>query len=211
MPFSDSVSRKVPLGLSPGCKASVHGLEGRDDLNGRLVALEELADDGRWRAMLLGDDKKVTIAIKSENLLPAPPSALLITVPAQGEFPEINIPLACSVGVDGYGNKGVRLMYSEFLGLNGLVPAYRRFYGDLLADPDQNELKDLTDQTFLIATSPYQGKLADNECVVVVSKYPVEFDRLVRYQCLEDTGKKVQLGMHKDSRICRIMFPYDIE
>lgn len=212
MPSSNSVSRRVPLGLSSGGKAAIRGLQQRPELNGRLVKLVKQEENGRWKTLLLGEERRLFLAVKPENLLPAPPSALLKTFPAFDEFPEIVVPLACSVGLDGYGNKGVRMMYSEFLGHQSLVPAYRRLTGDLEADPSHDDLDSLLDHMVEVVTSPYrEGPLSENECVVVVSKYPADFKELIQYQCLEDTGNTVQQGMHADSRICKIVFPYDIE
>lgn len=41
--------------LEPGCFASIHGLATRPEYNGRVVALEGLDADGRWRTRLLGE------------------------------------------------------------------------------------------------------------------------------------------------------------
>lgn len=215
MPSSASKSRKIPSKLSAGGRAVIRGLQARPDLNHRLVSCVHEAGD-RWKCILLpvGGTKEV-LGIKPENLQPAPPSAFLLKIPAKNEGgetkKELVVPLACSIGRDGYGNLGVRLMYSEFLGHEALIPVYQRVYGSEDEVPDKSELHGLVDEMFSIVTSPYQGALARNECVVVRSKHEELFDSLIQYECLADTGKRVVVGMHRDPRVCKILFPYDME
>lgn len=219
MPSSSSKSRAIPTKLQAGGRAVLKGLQARPELNGRLVkTVEPVEQDGteatRWKTYLLGNpsgSKDDFMAIKEENLQPAPPSALLYRVAARGGQKELVIPLACSIGTDGYGGKGVRLMYSEFLGREALIPAYQRFFGGDDETPNSEELDAILDEMFGIVTSPYDGHLAKNECVVVRSKYEDLLNALIAYECLMETGKTVVVGMHRDPRVCKILFPYDIE
>jgi len=221
MPSSASKSRAIPTELQIGGRAILKNLQARPELNGRLVkTLKPLQgpDAGnRWQTYLLGDrgnhnkSAKDLLAIKADNLQPVPPSALLYKVAARNNEKELTIPLACSIGADGYGSKGVRLMYSEFLGPEALIPTYQRFFGDEDETPATSELMAIVDEMFGIVTSPYNGPLGENECVAVRSKHEDLFDALVSFECPKDTGKTVVVGMHRDPRVCQILLPCDIE
>lgn len=178
----------------------------RPELNGRLVqCIEQLAPDeaGRrhWKSEILGNDpgqRREIITIRPENVRPVPPSEA------------VRIPVACSVGIDGHGSKGVRVMYSDFMGLEGLLPTIKRFFPG--NDPAaEGLLEEMTKQMYGIATSPYGGPLGDQECVVARSKHEALYNVLTSYQCLRDTGRTAVVGMHRDVRVCEILFPYDIE
>jgi hypothetical protein len=204
------ISRRVPDKLSPNCRAVLQGLQARPDLNNRLVQCIKLVGE-RWKTRLLGQDREEALGVKSENLKPVPPSAFFYKVPANDREAELIVPVTCSVGLDGYGSLGVRIMYSEFMGLQSLIPVYQRFFGGDDEIPPEENLRAITDEMFGMATSPYEYDLEDNECVVAYSKYEELIKSLFDYECLGDTGKTAVLGMHRDVRVCKISFPYTLE
>jgi len=101
MPSSSSKSRAIPTKLQVGGRAVLKGLQARPEVNGRLVkTVKRVPQEGteaRWKTYLLGvpdppGSKDDFMAIKEENLQPAPPSALLYKVAAQGGQKELVIP-----------------------------------------------------------------------------------------------------------------------
>ncbi|CEM25152.1 unnamed protein product [Vitrella brassicaformis CCMP3155] len=198
--------------LSPGSRALLVRLARRPELNNNLCVLVEfLNEEGRWKVRLLGHKARSLspgpICVLPEKLRRVPSSALIMTLPGTADNTAAFKVQCWSYG---YGHKGIRLMYDAFLGREALIPVLQKFF---CFDPDtaEEDAQGITNEMYGIPSSPYQGHLGDNECVIVKSKHEALYNALVDFECIQFMGRTVQLGMHRDPRVCKILFEHTVE
>lgn len=106
---------------------------------------------------------------------------------------------------DGHGGTGIRVHYADFWGDSYLQQVEAKTGGR--GGPYENMGQ------YAAVTSPVSdadGKPADPQlCVIVRSKHEELYDCMAKYGIVEDTGARLTLGYHKDSRIVRIPYKYE--
>jgi hypothetical protein len=195
-------------------RALLVGLQSTE-LNNQLVkVVKYLDDEALWEVRVLGPRQQhgnsAYLCVKEENLRATSPSSFLMEVEFRhpGLYGMTTVPLRCQLGKDGYGQSGIYVMYDDFLGAEALIPVMKAcFYYDE-NKTTQEDLLALKNEIFVVPTSPCQSqRLSPNECVIVRTKHPAVFDALRDYECVVDTGRQAEIGMHRDCRICTINFP----
>jgi hypothetical protein len=206
--------------LCPGSRATLTGLQSKPLLNNHLVDIVKyLQDQDRFQCRPVGQAAKEAaaptflLAIKAYNLRLAPSSAFLVKVEVAGK--RATVPLECSVALDGFGRPGIRLMFSDFLGLDVLIPALLTM--QVLDDEDVLDEEivrgAIAQVEYDIVTSPCydeaaRAKMGAKECVIVRTKHTKEYEAMIDFGLIQDTGKRAQLGFWKDVHVCKINFPF---
>ncbi|KAL7553059.1 hypothetical protein ACHAWF_016313 [Thalassiosira exigua] len=133
--------------------------------------------------------------------------------PVNGQ-PEV--PLRAVHRMDGHGNSGVLLCFSDHLGTDKLVPFADQVYG--YWDSEEDERRDLLDAMvggddsyqYEIVTTPVDPtimKLKPGEAAFNNDKCPDSVNALTSKGIITDTGKRVNIGYYRDLPICRIHAP----
>ena len=121
------------------------------------------------------------------------------------------VPVRAVRRLDGFGNSGVTLLYSDHLGIERLVP-----YA-LMQWPDGNARKTAMmmgkgnhayENAVTSPVPPDVMKLKPGEAAFNTAKYPDAVRALLSNGIITDTGKKVQLGHYPEKfPICRVHAP----
>jgi len=139
---------------------------------------------------------------------------LTFLMPAVDGQPEV--PLRIVHRMDGLGNSGVVICYSDHLGQDRLIPYADLVYG--YWDNEEDERRDLlnamTEETDMyqydIVTTPVDRdimKLKPGEAVFNNHKCPDAVNALLSNGIIKDTGKRVNVGYYQNLPICRIHAP----
>ena len=136
----------------------------------------------------------------------AQPLTLVVPPDGPGNLPEV--PVRAVRRMDGHGNSGMTLMFSDHLGIDRLIPFAREYFA---CDTDKEALetaKDLPNEAYRQhVTSPVRPdimKLKPAEACFNTKKYRPEVEALLSSGIITDTGKRVQLGFYPEMPICRI-------
>lgn len=140
---------------------------------------------------------------------------LNLTVPTLAlEGPDV--PVRAVRRLDGHGNSGLTLVYSDHLGVEKLIP-FAEMYFDTDEDGDEddkpiNVAKCIAGNEAWLnfvttPVSPSQMKLKPEEAAFNTEKYPDVYKSLIDSGIITDTGKRVKLGLYPHFPICRIHAP----
>ena len=106
---------------------------------------------------------------------------------------------------DGHGGTGIRVHYANFWGEEYLKEVESKTGGNGGPYEEMGQYAAVTSPV-----SAEDGKPDDKqECIIVRSKHETLYDCMVRYGVVQDTGKRVRLGYHKDCRVVRIPYKYE--
>ena len=141
--------------------------------------------------------------------------SLTFALPAPEEgFPEV--PVRAVRRMDGYGQSGMTLLFSDHLGIEKLMPyAARQFPCDC---DDEDETRDTAkwmgggnaayEPHVTSPVSPDIMMLKPGEAAFNTEKYPDAVRALLSNGIITDTNKKVQIGLYPEQfPICRIHAP----
>jgi len=111
-------------------------------------------------------------------------------------------------------------MYSTFLGIEAVVPAFKAFLGDHQCDDwtNQEEVMALLDASseYGIVTTPIHDqvarlKLKNNEILIVEKKHKDMYRAMIEYGLIQPLQKTASCGGWGDIPLCRIIFPFDTD
>jgi hypothetical protein len=140
--------------LEAGSRAILKGLQHKLELNHHVVVVVIYLNDaqGRYKVKPVGKEARNIfptphLAVRPANLKWIPPSAFLLDTrtknPEEGEQGFLQgtvVPLECQVALDGFGRVGIRVVFSDFLGIEALKAVFKKQLGydnEDLADPGE--------------------------------------------------------------------------
>jgi hypothetical protein len=211
--------------IEPGSRAVLTGLQNKPELlNHRVVVVVRyLNDQDRYKVKPVGKEARRIfptphLAVRPANLKRIPPSAFLLdNRNPEGEGFQGNVPLECQIALDGFGKVGIRVVFSDFLGIEALKAVFKKQLGyddEDLADPE--EAQGIIDSVpWNIVTSPVYDQyeresLGPKEVAIARAKHTKLYDTMIDYEVIKDTstGKTASIGMWKDVHVCKILFDF---
>jgi hypothetical protein len=225
--------------VAVGRRAVLHNLQNRPELNGHLVIIEKdiaatsspstssdtaASNCHEFCVRLLGSKTKdlspssSRMNIKESNLRVIPDSAFVTTINYEGK--DLVVPLTCLADRDGLGQVGLHLMYSDFLGLEAVIPALKALYGDHQCDDwtDPSEVAEVMEKvgTFGVVTTPIHDEMAranlkDDEVLIVQEKQGQIYEDMINFELVKPLKKTASVGYYGNVPLCKILFPFNAD
>jgi hypothetical protein len=212
-------SHQQPLQFPIGSRVVIHNLSHQPALNQHLAVVEDyLQEVGRYKVRPIGRTAKLAtkskyVSIRAGNLQAAPSSAFLARIQQSYRGTQVSVPLTCRVELNLDHQLAVRLMYSDFLGIETVTSALKEIEGDQVHWSSEEGI------VFGVVTSPIHEEyireqpLEGDELLIMNEKPAIRdlYDAMVEYELLQELETTVDAGLHGTLPLCRLRFPYQVE
>lgn len=213
-------SHQQPLQFPIGSRVVIHNLHHQPALNQHLAVVEDyLQEVERFKVRPIGRIAKMAtkskyVSIRAGNLQAAPCSAFLARIHDSYRGTRISVPLVCRVELNHLDQQlAVRLMYSDFLGIEAVTAALQEIEGDQVQWSSEEEI------VFGVVTSPINEEyireqpLQGDELLIMPEKPAIRdlYDAMLEYELLQELETTVDAGLHGPLPLCRLRFPYQVE
>jgi hypothetical protein len=213
-----SASHHLQLQFPIGSRAVIHNLQHQPALNQHLAVVEEyLVEQERYKVRPIGRTAKLAtkskyVSIRAGNLQAAPCSAFLARIHQSYRGTRLSIPLVCRVELGVDQQLAVRLMYSDFLGVEAVTSVLKEIEGDQIQWSSEEAF------VFGVVTSPIHEEyirkpLQGDELLIMNEKPAIRdlYDAMLEYELLQELETTVDAGFHGTLPLCRLRFPYQVE
>jgi hypothetical protein len=211
-------SHQQPLQFPIGLRVVIQNLHHQPALNQHLAVVEEyLQEIERYKVRPIGLAAKLAIkskyvSIRAGNLQAAPSSAFLARIHHSYRGTRLSVPLVCRVELN-LGQLALRLMYSDFLGIETVTSALKEIEGEQVQWSSEEGI------VFGVVTSPIHEEyireqpLQGDELLIMSEKPAIRdlYDAMLEYELLQELETTVDAGLHGTLPLCRLRFPYQVE
>lgn len=214
-------SHQLPLQFPIGSRVVIHNLRHQPALNQHLAVVEDyLQEIERYKLRPLGRTAKLAtkskyVSIRAGNLQAAPSSAFVARIHQSYRGTRVSVPLVCQVELNHLDQQlAVRLMYSDFLGMEAVTSALKEIEGDQVQwSSEEGGI------VFGVVTSPIheeyiRGQTLEGDELLIMNEKPAIrdlYDAMVEYELLQELETTVDAGFHGPLTLCRLRFPYQVE